>query len=362
MRATKCALTNILLYLLFILHATNASPAHRHIRRALPTLVTTTTTSIKSSTSTSDTSSSAFASTATTGNANSTYSSNTTSYSNATEVYWYANATTAIASITSTGDSYISNPVTIPDNAQLKNPHIATINSTDGTVFVSFGSCLGLILILLSVVWATLAFRAWYSARNENKLKRLENGFGFDQFGSGGGYFGSDATSFISSGSESYDDDEKAGDMGEKVLRTKNSRLSLYSLGSNSALNILNNAENQSTPRGKTNNVIKNPGLNSSRMSMFISPTEILQNETNQWGNKSNASTDSFFDSEMSTPSATRSAVSNTQIIANDFSEVNGSMRANNTNKTKNFRPPSVHLDQLLDLQQDESDFKGNKL
>lgn len=357
MRASQRSLANILLSILLLCYITNASPAHRHIRRALPTLVSTSTTTIKSSSSSSTYISS---STVQATNSNDTSNSNITSYANTTTYYsGNYNATTPFATVSSTDGSYISNPVTIPDNAQLKNPHIASVKSTNGTVFVSFGSVLGLILIILAVIGATLSFKAWYSARHENQLKRLENGFGFDQFGGSGGYFGSDATSFVSSGSESYDDDEKAADMGEKVLRTKNSRLSLYSLGSNSALNILNTFENQDTPRAKTNNVIKNPALNSSRMSMFISPTEILQKETNQWGNNSNASSDSFFDSEMSTPTAARSAVSNTQVISNDYSEVNDSFRTGNAAKTKTFRPPSVHLDQLLDLQQDESDFKG---
>ncbi|SMN18912.1 similar to Saccharomyces cerevisiae YOL007C CSI2 Protein of unknown function [Maudiozyma saulgeensis] len=345
----------------------NASPAQykSYKKRGLPTLVTTTsTTSVASTTN--------IASSNTLLTSNST-NSNVTSYSNSTQVN-NSSAITSIVRTTTSSLNYVSNPVTIPNNNQMKNPNIIIRTSTDGTVFISFASCLGLIILALFLTWGILAFKAWYSARHENHLKTMQDGYFTDPFsnrnaslgngiknssnGSGLGYFGSDLATLVSSESESYDENEKNNDFGEKVLKTKSSRLSLYSLGSNSALNILNNFENSDSSTKTKGPVFKNTLANNSRLSMFISPTEILQNETHQWNNSANASHESFFSSDASTPTAHVSATSASQFISNDYSEFN---RGNATTidpiaakNTKHFRPPSVHLDELLNLQDED--------
>lgn len=342
-----------LISLSFIFTLINASPAykHRHIhKRALPTLVTTTTTTTSSSTSSTSVT-----------DATTNYSSNST-VSNQTYSY-NTSAITSIVRYSTTSIDYISNPVTVPNNNQLKNPNIIIRTSSDGTVFIAFASCLGAIIIALIITWITLSFKAWYSARHENHLKTIQDSYNNDPFNNrnvspndfnynGSNFWNSDMSSFISSGSESYDDNEKNSDLSEKVLKTKSSRLSLYSLGSNSALNLLSTFDDSNNGNKKNaHNNITNP-----RLSMFISPTEILQNETHQWNNSNgtstNGSSDSFFDSQISTPTAHVPA-STSQFVTNDYSEFNrvSANNQNSTTETKPFRPPSVHLDELLNLQ-----------
>ena len=348
-----------LLSLSFIFNLINASPAynHRHIhKRGLPTLVSTTTTTTSSSSSNS--SSISNATTTTSYSSNNTISNQTYSYN--------TSAITSIIRYSTTSINYISNPVTIPNNNQLKNPNIIIRTSTDGTVFIAFASCLGAIIIALIITWIILSFKAWYSARHENHLKTIQDQYNNDPFNNnsnvtpqdfnfnGNNYWNSDMSSFVSSGSESYDDNEKNLDLSEKVLKNKNSRLSLYSLGSNSALNLLNNFEDSNNNNNKKKNNFNN--ISNPRLSMFISPTEILQNETHQWnnsnGNSLNGSNDSFFDSQISTPTA-HVPTSTSQFISNDYSEFNRTAvnNSNGTTETKPFRPPSVHLDELLNLQ-----------
>ena len=101
-----------LISLSFIFTLINASPAykHRHIhKRALPTLVTTTTTTTSSSTSSTSVT-----------DATTNYSSNST-VSNQTYSY-NTSAITSIVRYSTTSIDYISNPVTVPNNNQLKNP------------------------------------------------------------------------------------------------------------------------------------------------------------------------------------------------------------------------------------------------
>lgn len=350
-----------LILLSFISSLINASPAykHRHIhKRALPTLVTTTSTTTTSSSTTSNTINTIATSTTngTTGyNSNSAISNQTYSYN--------TSAITSIVRYSTTSIDYISNPVTIPNNNQLKNPNIIIRTATDGTVFIAFASCLGAIIIALIVTFIILSFKAWHSARHENHIKTIQDSYNNDPFNNGNitpndfnyngsNFINSDMSSFMSSGSESYDDNEKNSDLSEKILKNKNSRLSLYSLGSNSALNLLNNFDDSNNNKKNTNN-ITNP-----RLSMFISPTEILQNETHQWnnnGSSTNVSNESFFDSQISTPTVQGVPTTTSQFITNDYSEFNRTFdnNQNGTTKAKPFRPPSVHLDELLNLQDD---------
>ena len=97
---------------------------------------------------------------------------------------------------------------------------------------------------------------------------------------------------------------------------------------------------------------------------MFISPTEILQrdaNNSNTWSQQSNGS--EMFESLSSTPKERTAA----QIVGkfsdnttNPFNYTsynlgpdsgdNSTPKSNaSQGKTKKYRPPSVHLDQLLD-------------
>lgn len=362
----------IFLFISILSIIVNASPAQYkpYQRRGLPGLKTTTsTTSASSSIATGD-------SDTNTSIGSNTTNSNVTSYSNSTIQIYTSNSSviTSIVRTTTSSLNYISNPVTIPNNNQMKNPNMIMRTSTDGTVFISFASCLGVIIIALFLTWAILGFKAWYRARHENHVKTMQDGYLTDPFsnrnatfgsditnnssnGGGLGFFGSDLASLVSSGSESYDDNEKNNDFGEKVLKTKSSRLSLYSLGSNSALNLLNSFENSDSSNKTKGPASKNIPANNARLSMFISPTEILQNETHQWNNSANASHESFFNSEISTPTAQASAVSTSQFIMNDYSEFNRNNATTtdpNEAKVKHFRPPSVHLDELLNLQDED--------
>lgn len=353
MKANGYWLVQLLITVLMFSHVISASPAYKQFKRGLPALTTSTTSTYSSATST------------VTGSTNNTTNSNSTIYGNSTILYSNSSYTTTSISSTTTNTNYVSNPVTIPSDQEIKNPHINHVTSTDGTVFIAFGSCLGFIIVVLMLLWGLLSFRAWRSARHEYQLKAMQSRFQIDPFSSAGGtYFSSDNSSYNSSDSENYGNNEKEGDIGEEVLKTKSSRLSFYSLGSNSALNLLNNFNSPNTKNNKSNNsntIMKNHLLNNSRLSMFISPTEILQNEAYQGGY--NLSNDSFFDPEICTPNLQSSAVSNTQFISNDYSELNKAYYTVDPAKKNNFRPPSVHLDQLLDQEeQNEKQYDDNKL
>lgn len=274
-------------------------------RRGLPTLTTTTASSQPSSyLSTSDSSYS-----------NSTYSNTTTSSQSA--------SVTFVPVIPSSDD----------------NKYVYHTKHMSSTVFVAVGSCMAFIIAVVVVVWIMFGIGAWRSARKEYKLKEMEQKYQYDPFFYGNG---------METG-ESSDSDE-GSDISEKVLKNKSSRLSLYSLGSTSVLNLLNQAKSDAPePNATTNN---------NRRSMFISPTELLQSEANNstlWAGDSPVTT-SLFDPQASTPSQQSysqviGCAAGPQAARPQVAQYTDSPAATQSNTKSNYRPPSIVLDQLLDEQ-----------
>lgn len=289
--------------LLFVLLlAQGVSCEESLVRRGLPTLTTTTASAAPSSAEPS--------------------SAEPTSYSNSTTSSTQSPSATFVPVIPSSGE----------------NKYVYHTKHTGGTVFIAVGSCLAFILVVLIGVWMVFGVGAWHSARKEYKLKEMEEKYQYDPF-------------FFESGNDTagLSDSDEGSDISEKVLKNKSSRLSLYSLGSTSVLNLLNQPKND-TADPSTN-------MNNNRRSMFISPTEILQTEANKntlWAGDSPAT--NLFDSPASTPLEQSYA----QIIGSNagphvaqpqvshYTDSTPAAQSNSNTKT-NYRPPSVVLDQLLD-------------
>lgn len=296
------------------------------------------------------------------------------------------NYTNSSTSTSSTSQSYSATftPI-IPSSSD--NQYIYHSKHIAGTVFIAVGSCLGFIILVIIAAWIIFGINAWNSARKEYKLKEIENKYQYDPFFFTNGTDSSDS-------SINYSDGED--DISEKILKNKSSRLSLYSLGSTSVLNLLNqnhNDQDENVVPSMDGTMNHNHVNNANRNSLFISPTEILQNEANNsalW-NHGSANASSLFDSAMSTPreQLTAQIISNpnlgnsttaalkdlyyhtnsTTSTANLLSEnmllhssdhrlspdsLNAENLTNETGGRRNYRPPSAHLDDLLNQDQDE--------
>lgn len=298
----------------------------------LPKLITTTST-------TSTTSSK------TTAKSTATSSGTHKSASNLPKVTSGSSTSSTVESASYSSSTISSTPITIPNTNG--NYNIYHTNYTDGTVFIAFGSCLLFITLILSVVWAVLGLKAWRDERKEYQLRALEEKYQYDPF---------QLQNEIDD-SRSNSDNDSQSDISEKYLKQKSSRMSFYSLGTASALNLLNPKANDKYSDDDTNKI--NSAASNFRKSMFISPTEILQQDI-PFNNDS-----SIFDSAISTPKGEQT--STTQVIANpdnnnwgllnDSSfqglglKLDSELPSSNENnqKKKNYRPPSAHLDQLLD-------------
>ncbi|KAL3231674.1 Chitin synthase 3 complex protein CSI2 [Nakaseomyces bracarensis] len=330
------------------------------IRRDLPKLVTTSSTSSASSQVPSSTSamSSSTEQPSSTGSS-SIISSDSTSDSNTLSSGSSIASSTSAMSITSSDESSTSStsstsyssyssstssitpsPVYIPSAEN--NKYVYHVKQPSGTVYTAFGSCLGFILLVLLFVWLLFAFKSWKNARNEYQIRERENQYQYDpyvfQYG--------DVDGFSS-------DSDVASDISEKVLKQKSSRMSLYSLGGGSAFNLLSSEKVNEKPQQQT--------VNNPRLSMFISPTEILKNEGNNWSSTEN----SAFNSVASTPReqsmaqiinnpASKSSFNDNMLFENAVSKLQvqttpdmAQLRPND--KKRKSRPPSAHLDQLLD-------------
>lgn len=255
------------------------------------------------------------------------------------------------------------------------NKYIYHDSQKDGTVFIAVGSCIGFIILASFGIWLFFAIRAWRSARQEYKIRALENKYQFDPF-------------FFAGAPEPYDnatdvsDTDDSSDISEKIYKTKASRVSMYSLGSNSALNLLNQAQPPDT--------VVDPGATLTNASnMFISPTEMLKCQNNnrttwnlaqppQLGSES-----SIPNSNTSTPreqtitqiignqslysfppilrnnymSNTHPSLASTSPYANLTDDNNNDNSNNNTDgnntlpirtRGRGYRPPSMQLDTLL--------------
>ncbi|CAI4052858.1 hypothetical protein SUVZ_15G1450 [Saccharomyces uvarum] len=311
----------------------------------LPSLSSSTKANDSSSKTTSTTKATTSSSRTSATSQNVTSSNNTTSstkmpkITSSTSSSLYSNSSTASDQIGISTSSITPSSVYIPVTDG--NEFIYQARHPDGTVFIAFASCLGAVLLSLTAVWIALTIKSWRSARRENKLRNLESQYQYDPF-----YFQSNSNDDDSETSSHSGD----SDISEKILKDKSSRMSLYTLGSSSVLNLLNNTTD-------TNENF--------RSSMFISPTEILQRDANNSNTSSQQSNGSeMFESLSSTPKERAAAQivgkfsdnNNTNPfnytpynLSPDF-EDNSTPKSNVTQgKTKKYRPPSVHLDQLLD-------------
>ncbi|SCU79485.1 LANO_0A06414g1_1 [Lachancea nothofagi CBS 11611] len=196
------------------------------------------------------------------------------------------------------------------------NSNIQRTVYPSGTVFVIVGSIMGFVGVVILVTWISLAVKAWCSARREYKSQAAQTMYQADPF------------MFHSNDSDTeYSDGSDHSDVSEKVLKTRGStRPSIYSLGSQSTLNLLQ--------RGTQTGAVAS---SAHRNSMFISPTEIMKNTTN---GKSILSlgTPTSEQSNFSSP------VQNTEILGKAdplYQLVYGEQRS--------YRPPSVHLEKMFD-------------
>ncbi|SCU80894.1 LADA_0B10088g1_1 [Lachancea dasiensis] len=200
-----------------------------------------------------------------------------------------------------------------------KNEYIYRTRYPSGTLFVIVGGIMGLIGLLFFLTWMAFAVQAWLRARREYRLQSIESRYQADPFM----FHSKDIDTDYSDGSD-------GSDYSEKVLKARSStRLSthtIYTLGSQSTLNLLQKGAQQSAPLSSAN-----------RQSMFISPTEVLKNAANS---KSVMS--------VNTPESDNSGFSgpmqNTDIFTHSdplYQLAYGDQRT--------ARPPSVHLEKMLD-------------
>lgn len=291
-----------------------------------------------------------------------------------------ASSVTSNSSAIGSASSYVATFTPIVPNVS-NDRYIYQAHHIGGTVFIAVGSCLGFILLVVTIAWAAFALSSWYSARKEYQLKEMESKYQYDPF------YLSPGTDFNDTSSLNYSDGDENSDISEKVLKNKSSRLTLHTFGSGSVLNLLNQDN-------KTNDISDNANKssNNNRKSMFISPTEVLQNEimnqSNIWQD-SNAYSYSLFESTGSTPKEQTpgqfinnpslsnlasnphwmQSISPKEYLQNNSSllrpDISNSPLPDHLNnippaeedtleRKKNYRPPSMHLEDLLDGNDDK--------
>lgn len=267
------------------------------------------------------------------------------------------------SSHTSSSYSATFTPV-VPSSSN--NKYVYHEKQKSGTVFIAVGSCLGFIILCTIVAWLFFGLRAWRSARKEYQLKEVENKYQYDPF------FFAGASEKLDNSTD-YSDTDDGSDISEKVLKTRSSRVSAYSLGSNSALNLL-----QQQPPHASDVVVDPNAAFANASNMFISPTEVLKNQ-GQNGSSLNMVlplgsqiSESNGNSATSTPREQAFAqvidssshpslppvmksmyFNNSHSSINGLSPYNGSLNDSTMQlsgkKSKNYRPPSAHLETLLD-------------
>lgn len=278
---------------------------------------------------------------------------------------------TASSSSSSSHSSYHATFTPVVPGAS-GNKYIYHDSQKGGTVFIAVGSCIGFIILASFGIWLFFAIRAWKSARQEYKLKELENRYQYDPF-------------FFAGAPEPYDnstdfsDTDDGSDISEKVFKTKASRVSMYSLGSNSALNLLNQAQ----PPHASDAIVDPNAAFANASNMFLSPTEILKSQNNNkttW-NLAQPTQLGLDSSEPNSNTSTPREQTFTQIIGHqstyslppmmrnnymnnthsslasispyaNMPDINGNNSNNNPpprrTKGKDYRPPSMQLDTLL--------------
>ncbi|CDF89422.1 ZYBA0S04-03972g1_1 [Zygosaccharomyces bailii CLIB 213] len=246
------------------------------------------------------------------------------------------------------------------------NKYIYHERQRSGTVFIAVGSCLGFIIVCTVVVWLFFGLRAWRSARREYRLKEVENKYQYDP------YFFAGASDRLDNSTD-YSDTDDGTDISEKVIKTRSPRLSTYSLGSNSALNLL-----QQQPPHASDAVVDPNAAFFNASNMFISPTEVLKNHGQNASNLNLVapplppSSESNGSSTTSTPreqvfatiidnpsSSTLPQVMKSTYFNSSRSSISGLPLYNSTlndssahltgKRGKDYRPPSAHLETLLD-------------
>ncbi|CAL9732926.1 chitin synthase 3 complex protein Csi2p [Monosporozyma unispora] len=289
-------------------------------RRDLPQLVTARTTS---TTSKPTTKSSVHKTTPTsTSDKDDDHSSSYSHSSNTHATITTQSSITLSSSSSHASTSIVHATVMIPnqENTLYRYNHPGDI---DGTVYIAFGSVLGFLLFIILLIWSILSFKSWYVARKQtqyrNTLKQRYNNPVDDFFTENG--FLDETDSWCSQSSND-------SDISEKVIKQQNS------VGK--ALNAEDFQE------------------------LFVSPTEVLFHGGNSNVSNTTLSIPSgasspmhtfgnvYNNTSMDTPVIT---INNASILNSEpflTSSNNSSNNTNDTPTTKKFRPPSVHLDQLL--------------
>ena len=365
--------------------------------RGLPALITTsstTSTTTSSSSSTTTTSSSSSASSGATSTSQSTSNS----------------ITSAPSSSSSSSSSHLSTStvhatVVIPNQKNV--PYAYNYPGTiDGTVYIAFGSVLGFLLFLIVLIWSILSFKSWYEARRQknyrNTLKQNYNNPLYTHTDGNSDYFTNDSfkdemegpsssfsfSSSPSSSSSSHSPNNPrsstqssnhVSDISEKLLKQKHQQRDTDRLMVRKSFvfnNNNHNNNNNNNSNGNSNNASNGSG---EFQGLFVSPTEVLFS-----GNKfTHSHENSFSNTTLSLPSTSSSPMhtfgifpngngngsvgegaatpsitinsSGTSVVTDTLSPLGISNMHNNNNsgnvKTKRFRPPSVHLDLLLDQQ-----------
>lgn len=311
-------------------------------RRDLPALVTARTTSTTKST----TSSTKRKSTKTSSNEKSpTSSSSLITSSTYSSIITHSTLTTSISSASSStstqhvSTSVIQATVVIPN--QENTPYNYNFpGDIDGTVYIAFGSVLGFFFFLILLIWSILSFKSWYVARRQTKYRNtLKQRYNNPMGGNGIGMFEDfvpDETIFEETDNWSSQSSDES-DISEKIIKQKTS-----------------------------NNNIKHTMNGEELQELFVSPTEVLfrgNNNTNNSGSHITLPVPSGASSPIYTFGLEHMNNSNinmerfvgtppTIVINNGGSIISDSPSQLNSNNvtptTKKFRPPSVHLDELL--------------
>lgn len=223
-----------------------------------------------------------------------------------------------------TSTSIVQATVMIPNQ---ENTPYSYKSSSDinGTVYIAFGSVLGFLIFLILLIWSILSFKSWYVARKQaqyrNSFKQNYNK-PIDDFITEPAFLDDSDTWSSQSSNDS--------DISEKVIK-----------------------QQQQQQQHKASKSINTQDL----QELFVSPTEVLFHSGGNHTNGANsplsipsvvpsgASSPMYIqNSSMAIPTITINNVSNSESTLNSSS--NNS--TDNANATKKFRPPSVHLDQLL--------------
>lgn len=348
----------------------------------LPSLITTT------STSTTTSSSSTTTSTTTSGSQSHDTSGSTTSYS-------FSSSFSSSSSHLST--STIHATVVIPNQKNIPYSYYYP-GDINGTVYIAFGGVLGFLLFLIILIWSILSFKSWYEARTQkhyrDTLKQNYNNLMYTHTNGSDDYFTDDlfkdelkdpssgVANFTStSPSHSYNSrssiqsSSHVSDISEKLLKQKQARQGVASSITRKS-KVFVNSHNSNLSNITNNCSTNNTSTNEEYQELFVSPTEVLFNGNKFAHTRNNSyssitlSASSISSSPMRTfgpfpnnninsnrenisiPSITLN--SGTPIHTGTSTPMGDSKMNNNTNtnaKLKKFRPPSVHLDQLLDQQ-----------